>query len=49
MIVTFEKERDVSKKAFDVSKKQVDAVLRERDLARKDLAKTNSEYQKFKR
>ncbi|KAL1376627.1 hypothetical protein pipiens_004341 [Culex pipiens pipiens] len=41
VIVTFEKERDVSKKAFDASKKQVDAVLRERDLARKDLAKTN--------
>lgn len=44
VIVTFEKERDATKKAFDLSKKQVDAVLRERDLARKDLAKGNSLY-----
>ncbi|XP_050100287.1 cilia- and flagella-associated protein 58-like [Anopheles aquasalis] len=40
-IVTFEKERDASKKSFDVAKKQVDAVLRERDLVRKDLVKAN--------
>lgn len=43
VIVTFEKERDATKRAFDLSKKQVDAVLRERDLARKDLTKANSE------
>lgn len=47
VIVTFEKERDATKKAFDLSKKQVDAVLRERDLARKDLAKGNSLYRQY--
>ncbi|XP_055619177.1 cilia- and flagella-associated protein 58 [Toxorhynchites rutilus septentrionalis] len=41
IIVTFEKERDATKKAFDMSKKQMDAIMRERDLARKDLAKAN--------
>ncbi|XP_058812314.1 cilia- and flagella-associated protein 58-like [Topomyia yanbarensis] len=40
-IVTFEKERDVTKKAFDHAKKQTDAVVRERDLTRKELTKTN--------
>ncbi|XP_055547011.1 cilia- and flagella-associated protein 58 [Wyeomyia smithii] len=40
-IVTFEKERDATKKAFDMAKKQTDAVLRERDLTRKDLIKSN--------
>ncbi|XP_053698512.1 cilia- and flagella-associated protein 58-like [Sabethes cyaneus] len=40
-IVTFEKERDATKKAFDMVKKQTDAVLRERDLTRKDLTKAN--------
>lgn len=37
VIVTFEKERDANKKAFDKVRKFTDEVLRERDLVRKDL------------
>ncbi|XP_058456999.1 cilia- and flagella-associated protein 58-like [Malaya genurostris] len=40
-IVTFEKERDATKKAFDIARKQTDSVLRERDLTRKELTKAN--------
>lgn len=36
-IVTFEKERDANKKAFDKIRTFADEVLRERDLVRKDL------------
>lgn len=36
-VVTFEKERDANKKAFDRLKKFGDEMLRERDLVRKDL------------
>lgn len=35
--MTFEKERDANKKAFDSVKKFADDMLRERDLVRKDL------------
>lgn len=35
--MTFEKERDANKKAFDTVRKFADDMLRERDLVRKDL------------
>lgn len=42
LIVNFEKEREVNKKALDQARKFSENLIRERDIVRKDLVKANS-------
>lgn len=44
-IVTFEKERDANKKAFDKIRQYADDLQRERDLVRKDLQRSERTVQ----
>uniref|UniRef100_A0A336LZT7 CSON006434 protein n=1 Tax=Culicoides sonorensis TaxID=179676 RepID=A0A336LZT7_CULSO len=48
LIVNFEKEREANKKALDQARKFSENIIRERDIVRKDLVKSNSKYYETK-